>query len=123
MNDPGATLIILFFRAPRILEGTERSQNGATNPDRIFTFWRGSDLNLSKILRQTSSQKQQLERAAVSNERQTMLEGASAVSSFCIRSAMPGNIVVPPERTTFPYTGKSVQLGMSRSQPKISRYL
>jgi len=25
------------------------------------------------------------------------------VSSFCILSAIPGNIVVPPERTTFPY--------------------
>jgi hypothetical protein len=44
MNDPGATLVIFFFRAPRILEGTERRQNGATNPDGIFAFRRGSDL-------------------------------------------------------------------------------
>lgn len=31
-----------------------------------------------------------------------MLDGLSAVNSFCIRSAMPGYIVVPPERTTLP---------------------
>ena len=29
-----------------------------------------------------------------------MLAGERLVSSFCMRSAMPGNIVVPPERTT-----------------------
>ncbi len=29
-----------------------------------------------------------------------MVEGARAVSSFCNLSAMPGNMVVPPERTT-----------------------
>lgn len=31
-----------------------------------------------------------------------MLDGDKDVSSFCIRSAIPGYIVVPPERTTFP---------------------
>lgn len=31
-----------------------------------------------------------------------MLEGLRAVSSFCMRSAMPGYMVVPPERTTLP---------------------
>ena len=49
MNDPRTALVILFFRTPRILEGTERSQNGATNPDRIFAFWRGSNFDLLKI--------------------------------------------------------------------------
>merc|ERR1712180_483256 len=29
--------------------------------------------------------------------------GARAVISFCIRSAIPGNIVVPPERTVLAY--------------------
>ena len=33
--------------------------------------------------------------------RTIMLEGARAVSSFCMRSAMPGYMVVPPDRTTF----------------------
>merc|ERR1719155_340485 len=32
-----------------------------------------------------------------------MVDGARAVSSFVIRSPMPWNIVVPPERTTFAY--------------------
>merc|ERR1740120_461166 len=32
-----------------------------------------------------------------------MVEGASAVSSFVIRSPIPGNMVVPPESTTFAY--------------------
>ncbi|KAJ6617249.1 hypothetical protein B0H10DRAFT_1797679, partial [Mycena sp. CBHHK59/15] len=31
-----------------------------------------------------------------------MLDGASALSSFVMRSAMPGNMVVPPESTTLP---------------------
>merc|ERR1712007_247396 len=32
-----------------------------------------------------------------------IVEGAKAVSSFVMRSPMPWNIVVPPERTTFAY--------------------
>merc|ERR1712190_371191 len=32
-----------------------------------------------------------------------IVEGARAVSSFVIRSPMPVNMVVPPERTTFAY--------------------
>eukprot|EP00971_Amphidinium_carterae_P141444 2802730-Amphidinium_carterae.1 len=32
-----------------------------------------------------------------------MVDGASAVSSFVIRSPMPGNMVVPPDNTTFAY--------------------
>merc|ERR1712159_881983 len=40
-----------------------------------------------------------------------MVDGASAVSSFVIRSPMPANIVVPPERTTFAY--KSLRISTS----------
>merc|ERR1712227_1147563 len=32
-----------------------------------------------------------------------IVEGAKAVNSFVMRSPMPENIVVPPERTTFAY--------------------
>merc|ERR1712014_230492 len=32
-----------------------------------------------------------------------IVEGARAVNSFVMRSPMPANIVVPPERTTFAY--------------------
>jgi len=48
-----------------------------------------------------------------------MLDGERAVSSFCIRSAIPGNIVVPPERTTFPYKSRRI----SRSHLKIELYV
>merc|ERR1712100_154115 len=39
------------------------------------------------------------------------VEGASAVSSFVMRSPMPANIVVPPESTTFWY--KSLRMSTS----------
>merc|ERR1719203_1615412 len=32
-----------------------------------------------------------------------IVDGANAVSSFVMRSPMPGNIVVPPDNTTFAY--------------------
>ena len=48
-----------------------------------------------------------------------MLAGERAVSSFCIRSPIPGNMVVPPERTTFPYKSRRT----SRSHLKIELYL
>merc|ERR1711981_1433121 len=40
-----------------------------------------------------------------------IVEGARAVSSFVIRSPMPANMVVPPERTTFAY--KSLRMSTS----------
>ena len=46
-------------------------------------------------------------------------DGESAVSSFCIRSAIPGNMVVPPDRTTLPYRSRRI----SRSHLKIELYV
>lgn len=40
-----------------------------------------------------------------------MVLGARAVISFCILSAMPGYMVVPPERTLLAY--KSLRMSMS----------
>merc|ERR1712244_66642 len=40
-----------------------------------------------------------------------MVDGARAVSSFVMRSPMPANIVVPPERTTLAY--KSLRISTS----------
>lgn len=40
-----------------------------------------------------------------------MVLGAKAVISFCILSAMPGYMVVPPERTLLAY--KSLRMSMS----------
>lgn len=37
--------------------------------------------------------------------------GARVVTSFCIRSAMPGNMVVPPDRTILAY--KSLRISTS----------
>merc|ERR1712217_197605 len=41
-----------------------------------------------------------------------IVEGARAVSYFVMRSPIPANIVVPPERTTFEY--KSLRMSTSR---------
>merc|ERR1719277_713135 len=40
-----------------------------------------------------------------------MVGGARAEISFCIRSAIPGNMVVPPERTVLAY--KSLRMSTS----------
>merc|ERR1719384_1185840 len=40
-----------------------------------------------------------------------MVEGAKAVNSFVMRSPIPANMVVPPERTTLPY--KSFRMSTS----------
>merc|ERR1719453_698102 len=40
-----------------------------------------------------------------------IVDGARAVSSFVIRSPIPGNIVVPPDKTTFAY--KSLRMSTS----------
>eukprot|EP00001_Collodictyon_triciliatum_P037011 06675_6 len=48
-----------------------------------------------------------------------MVEGASAVISFCMRSAMPENIVVPPESTMLPYRS----LRMSTSHFMMELYV
>lgn len=48
-----------------------------------------------------------------------MLAGASDVSSFCIRSEIPGNIVVPPESTTLLYKSRRISI----SHLKMELYL
>ncbi len=48
-----------------------------------------------------------------------MLVGASEVISFCIRSAIPGNMVVPPERMMLPKRSRR----MSMSHFWIELYL
>ena len=40
-----------------------------------------------------------------------IVDGANEVISFCMRSAIPGNIVVPPERTVLAY--KSLRISTS----------
>ena len=46
MDDGGAGLLVLLFGDPHLLEGGERSQDGASDPDRVFPFRRSNDLDL-----------------------------------------------------------------------------
>merc|ERR1712002_686535 len=73
-----ATLIILLLGDPHLLEGGEGSKDGASDPDRVFPLWGAMILIL-------------------------MVDGARAVISFCIRSAIPGYMVVPPDITVLAY--------------------
>lgn len=46
VDDGWSALIILLLGDPHLLEGGQRSQNGTTDPDRVFTLRRGNDLDL-----------------------------------------------------------------------------
>ena len=46
MNDPRTRLVVLLLGAPQVLESRERGEDGTTDPDRVFTFGRGDDLDL-----------------------------------------------------------------------------
>jgi len=46
VNNGWSCLVVLLLGDPHSLEGGERSENGATNPDGVFTFWWGDDLDL-----------------------------------------------------------------------------
>ena len=46
VDNAGASLIKLLLGNPHFLEGGERSQDGATNPDRVFPLRRSDDLDL-----------------------------------------------------------------------------
>ena len=46
MDNAGASLIKLLLGDPHFLEGGERSQDGATDPDGVFPLGRSDDLDL-----------------------------------------------------------------------------
>ena len=46
VDNSGTSLVVLLFRDPHFLEGGERSQDGATDPDRVFPLGRSDDLDL-----------------------------------------------------------------------------
>merc|ERR1719283_443212 len=46
VNNARASLIKLLLGDPHFLEGGERSQDGATDPDRVFPLRRSDDLDL-----------------------------------------------------------------------------
>merc|ERR1712080_762814 len=78
VHDRRTRLIILLLGDPHLLECRERGEDGSSDPDRVLPLWRSNDLDLH-------------------------YEGARAVISFCILSAIPGYIVVPPDRTVLAY--------------------
>merc|ERR1712212_122489 len=78
VDDGGAALVVLLLGDPHLLEGGEGSQDGASDPDRVLPLWGAMILIL-------------------------MVEGARAVISFCMRSAIPGYMVVPPDITVLAY--------------------
>jgi len=41
-----SSLVVLGLGDPHGLEGRERSQDGTSDPDRVFSFWWGDDLDL-----------------------------------------------------------------------------
>merc|ERR1712224_1124888 len=77
VNDGWARLIVLSLGDPHLLEGAQGRKDGATDPHRVLALRWYTTLIF-------------------------MVEGAKAESSFVMRSPMPANIVVPPERTTLP---------------------
>ena len=100
VNDAGAGLIVLLLRAPEVLEGGERRKDGTTDPDGVLAL-RGSD-NLDLVFTTTTAMNDRCVATRDSRQHTLILDGARPVSSFCIRSAIPGNMVVPPERTMLP---------------------
>jgi hypothetical protein len=44
VDDGGTGLVVLLLADPHLLEGGERSQDGASDPDGVFPLWRGDDL-------------------------------------------------------------------------------
>ena len=46
MHNGWTGLIVLGLADPHLLEGRERSQDGSSNPDRVFSLWWGDDLDL-----------------------------------------------------------------------------
>ena len=112
VNNARARLVVLLLGTPEVLEGAEGSQDGSTDPDGVLSLRRSNDLDLKwkGVMCQHS-----YHGVGSSHQQTFMLEGERASSSFCIRSEIPGNIVVPPERTTFPYRSRRI----SRSHLKI----
>ncbi len=71
MNDSRTALVILVLSDPHLLESGQSSKNRTSDPDGIFAM----------ILI-------------------FMVDGARVVISFCMRSARPGKMELPPDNTT-----------------------
>merc|ERR1711983_530240 len=81
-----AAFVVFLLGDPHLLEGGEGSQDGSSDPYGVFSFWGAMILIL-------------------------MVDGAKAAISFCILSAIPGYMVVPPDMTVLAY--KSLRMSTS----------
>lgn len=50
VDNGGARLVILLLADPHLLEGGERGQDGASNPDRVLPLWGGNNLQRAKVV-------------------------------------------------------------------------
>ena len=116
VHDGGAGLVVLLLADPHLLEGGEGSQDGAADPDRVLALRWGD--NLEGINTNTNTSELRFTFYLYSRRQSEsvcpcvcvqaltlifMVEGARDVISFCMRSAMPGYMVVPPDRTVLAY--------------------
>jgi hypothetical protein len=46
VDDGWAGLVVFLFADPHLLEGGERCEDGASDPDGVFALWWGDDLDL-----------------------------------------------------------------------------
>merc|ERR1712021_248485 len=46
VNNGGTTLVVLLLGDPHLLEGGERGEDGASDPDRVLPLWGSNDLDL-----------------------------------------------------------------------------
>merc|ERR1711912_216848 len=48
VDDRGAALVVLLLRDPHLLEGGQRREDGAADPDRVLALGRRDDLDLHR---------------------------------------------------------------------------
>lgn len=48
VHDRRAGFVVLLLRDPHLLEGGQRGQDGATDPDGVFTFWRRDNFDFHR---------------------------------------------------------------------------
>ena len=46
VDDRGSGLVVFLLRDPHLLEGGERGEDGATDPDGVLSLWGSDDLDL-----------------------------------------------------------------------------
>ena len=101
VHDGRTRLVVLLLGDPHLLEGGEGGQDGATDPDGV-----PEDVNKDVDKVKAMGQEERMKTYFLSGGAMVlifMVEGAREVISFCILSAIPGYMVVPPDSTVLAY--------------------